>query len=205
MFMSEAKLLDDPDGEAMLLTADPLLQSKLDFMGFSEDEALPFEVQPHFQLASEISDVMLVAQDRRAKLKRQGQRLSRRKRPLEPLPRGICFTRREVEVLYWVTEGKSDWQIGRLLHISQKTANFHAENAKRKLGVATRVQAALRVERAGLLEDIRQEYKLNPSVCDVKDEPAIALTAVAVPDDDGSNAPPSASPALLPPPPPDQP
>lgn len=48
---------------------------------------------------------------------------------------------REIEVLHWIAEGKSDWQIGRILSISAKTVNYHTENLKRKLGVATRAQA----------------------------------------------------------------
>lgn len=50
---------------------------------------------------------------------------------------------REIEVLRWVKEGKSDWQIGRILSISAKTVNYHTENAKRKFGVATRMQAVV--------------------------------------------------------------
>lgn len=60
---------------------------------------------------------------------------------------------REVEVLRWVKEGKSDWQIGRILAISAKTVNYHTENAKRKLGVATRMQAVVTaIEHGELLQ-----------------------------------------------------
>ena len=60
-------------------------------------------------------------------------------------------TARESEVLAWVAAGKSDWAIGRLLNISGKTVNFHVENAKRKFGVATRVQAVIVAMRAGII------------------------------------------------------
>ncbi|MCB1547026.1 MAG: autoinducer binding domain-containing protein [Hyphomicrobiaceae bacterium] len=66
--------------------------------------------------------------------------------------RAIGLTERERECLMWIAEGKSDWQIGRILDISAKTVNYHVENVKRKLGVATRVQAvvmALRHARSG--------------------------------------------------------
>jgi DNA-binding CsgD family transcriptional regulator len=59
------------------------------------------------------------------------------------------MTARESEVLAWVAAGKSDWAIGRILNISGKTVNFHVENAKRKLGVGTRVQAVLAAMRGG--------------------------------------------------------
>lgn len=60
-------------------------------------------------------------------------------------------TARESEVLSWVAVGKSDWAIGRLLNISGKTVNFHVENAKRKFGVATRVQAVIVAMRSGII------------------------------------------------------
>jgi len=62
------------------------------------------------------------------------------------------LTERELECLRWAAGGKSDWEIGQILLISSKTVNYHIENAKRKFGVATRVQAivaALRVGRLG--------------------------------------------------------
>ena len=52
---------------------------------------------------------------------------------------------RETEVTRWIAEGKTDWEIGQILGIGAKTVNFHAENVKRKCGVATRVQAVIRV------------------------------------------------------------
>ncbi len=60
-------------------------------------------------------------------------------------------TVRESEVLAWVAAGKSDWAIGRILNISGKTVNFHVENAKRKLGVGTRIQAVIAAMRIGLI------------------------------------------------------
>jgi len=60
-------------------------------------------------------------------------------------------TLREGEVLSWVAAGKSDWAIARILKISDKTVNFHVENAKRKFSVGTRVQAVLAAMRNGTL------------------------------------------------------
>lgn len=48
---------------------------------------------------------------------------------------------REAECLRWVALGKTDSEIAIILSISARTARFHIENAKRKLHVATRVQA----------------------------------------------------------------
>lgn len=48
---------------------------------------------------------------------------------------------REAECLRLSAHGNTDAEIGRKLGISARTARFHIENAKKKLGVATRVQA----------------------------------------------------------------
>lgn len=58
---------------------------------------------------------------------------------------------REREILHWIAEGKSDWQIGRILAISAKTVNYHTENVKRKFGVATRMQAVVSAIQQGKL------------------------------------------------------
>jgi DNA-binding CsgD family transcriptional regulator len=48
---------------------------------------------------------------------------------------------RERECLQLFAMGKSNWDIGRLLEISEETAAFHVKNVLRKLGVSSRVQA----------------------------------------------------------------
>jgi DNA-binding CsgD family transcriptional regulator len=78
-------------------------------------------------------------------------RLMRRGEGRRREPASARVTARESEVLGWVAAGKSDWAIGRILNISGKTVNFHVENAKRKLGVGTRVQAVLLATRNGLI------------------------------------------------------
>jgi LuxR family transcriptional regulator, quorum-sensing system regulator LasR len=60
-------------------------------------------------------------------------------------------TPRETQILSWVAAGKSDWAIGQILRISSKTVNFHVENAKRKFGVGTRVQAVVAALREGMI------------------------------------------------------
>jgi DNA-binding CsgD family transcriptional regulator len=64
---------------------------------------------------------------------------------------GPCVTVRESQVLSWVAAGKSDWAIGQILKISGKTVNFHVENAKRKFGVGTRIQAVVAAMRRGMI------------------------------------------------------
>jgi DNA-binding CsgD family transcriptional regulator len=58
---------------------------------------------------------------------------------------GVSLSPREFECLEWAAEGKSAWEIGRILGISRYTAATHLENAKAKLGVRTIVQAVARL------------------------------------------------------------
>jgi len=53
------------------------------------------------------------------------------------------LTRRERQCLELVAQGKSDWTAGQLLNLSEHTVHGHIERAKRRFGVATRVQAVV--------------------------------------------------------------
>ena len=53
----------------------------------------------------------------------------------------VELSNRERQCLELVAQGKSDWVVGKLLSISERTVHNHIERAKRRLGVSTRVQA----------------------------------------------------------------
>ncbi len=68
---------------------------------------------------------------------RRNRRVSRAEAPdVNPV-----LTMRERQCLELAAEGKSDWDISRLLGISDHTVHKHVEAAKRRLGVSTRIQA----------------------------------------------------------------
>ena len=56
----------------------------------------------------------------------------------------LGLTRREQEVLYWLSEGKSNSEIAGVLGISSGTVKRHLENLYQKLGVENRHGAASR-------------------------------------------------------------
>jgi len=66
-------------------------------------------------------------------------------------PRATTLSRREIEIAYWISNGKSDWEISQILEISPKTVNFHIENVKKKYAVHTRMQAIVAVVKDGLI------------------------------------------------------
>ena len=63
----------------------------------------------------------------------------------------FTLTDREIEALTWVARGKSSTDIAVLMNVSERTVNFHINNVIRKLGVATRVQAAIQCALLGLI------------------------------------------------------
>lgn len=69
----------------------------------------------------------------------------------EPPFKRVQLTPRERDCLAFAAEGKSDWDIGQILGIAQSTVHAHVENAKRKLGVKSRIQAVAKLARAGEL------------------------------------------------------
>ncbi|MES2263779.1 MAG: helix-turn-helix transcriptional regulator [Pseudomonadota bacterium] len=55
--------------------------------------------------------------------------------------RPVTLTSRECETLYWLKEGKTNWEISAILSISERTAKFHVANVLDKLGASTRGHA----------------------------------------------------------------
>ncbi|MEN9384203.1 MAG: hypothetical protein RL323_1346 [Pseudomonadota bacterium] len=61
---------------------------------------------------------------------------------LEGLTAAFALTAREAEVLYWVTKGKTNRDIGDILGASPATVKKHLERIHAKMGVETRTAAA---------------------------------------------------------------
>lgn len=61
------------------------------------------------------------------------------------------LTAREKECLLWGAEGKTAWEIGQILNISERTVTFHLQNACQKLNVTSRQQAIASAISLGLI------------------------------------------------------
>jgi DNA-binding NarL/FixJ family response regulator len=70
----------------------------------------------------------------------------------EVWPQGVELNEREIETLTWAARGKTSAEIARLLNLSKRTVDFHIENARTKLGVSTRIQAAVKAATGRLIE-----------------------------------------------------
>jgi LuxR family transcriptional regulator, quorum-sensing system regulator BjaR1 len=62
------------------------------------------------------------------------------------------LTARESEVLWWVANGKSAWEVGEILHITKRTVDEHVQTAVRKLGAVNRTHAVALAIRDGLIK-----------------------------------------------------
>jgi LuxR family transcriptional regulator, quorum-sensing system regulator BjaR1 len=56
-------------------------------------------------------------------------------------PPPVRLTPREADVLHWIAEGKSDWEISRILHVSEHLVDKMARQIRLKFGAANRTQA----------------------------------------------------------------
>lgn len=112
------------------------------FLGVDRDQALPTDSAELTRLTANLHLFAVHAQDAALRL------LLPEAKPERDPP---ALTSRELECLRWTTEGKTSWEIGRILGISEHTVIRHVNNAAHKLGCATKHQAALKALRLKLI------------------------------------------------------
>jgi DNA-binding NarL/FixJ family response regulator len=71
---------------------------------------------------------------------------------MELWPKLVDLNDREVEALTWVARGKTSAEIAQILDLSKRTIDFHIDNARAKLGAATRTEAVIKAADGGLIE-----------------------------------------------------
>ena len=59
----------------------------------------------------------------------------------------FALTEREADVLLWLTQGKTNQDIGQILGLSARTVNKHLEQVFQKMGVDNRTAAAVMADR----------------------------------------------------------
>jgi DNA-binding CsgD family transcriptional regulator len=65
--------------------------------------------------------------------------------PAQPL------TPKETECLSWCKEGKTNWEIGEIMSISEKTVEFHLSNTIKKFSVSNRITAVVKGIQLGII------------------------------------------------------
>src|SRR3974377_330719 len=74
---------------------------------------------------------------------------------MELWPKLVDLNDREVEALTWVARGKTSAEIAQILGLSKRTIDFHIDNARSKLGAATRTEAVIKAADGGPIEPQR--------------------------------------------------
>lgn len=110
-------------------------------MGVERDQPLPTDGAELTRLVADLQLFAVQAQDAALRV-------------LAPAPVQAdrpSLTPRELETLRWTMEGKTAWEVGAILGISERTAVLHVTNAMHKLDCASKHQAVLKALRLGLI------------------------------------------------------
>lgn len=62
------------------------------------------------------------------------------------------LTQREIECMFWACEGKTTWEISKIINISERTVIFHLTGATKKLGAVNRQHAVAKAITSGLIK-----------------------------------------------------
>ena len=109
--------------------------------GVDRAQALPADATELQRIVADLQLFAVHAQDAAVRLL-----LPKSQQPERP-----ALTPRELEALQWTMEGKTAWEVGAVLGISERTAVLHVQNAMHKLGAVNKHQAVLKALRLGLL------------------------------------------------------
>ena len=72
--------------------------------------------------------------------------------PKKPVrPKSPSLSRRELEVLKLSADGKTAFEVSRILSLSERTINFHVHKAIEKLGVSNKIAAVIAAARSGAI------------------------------------------------------
>lgn len=111
-------------------------------LGVDRDQALPQDPDELQRLVADLQLFAVHAQDAAIRLLV----------PPEQQPDRPGLTPRELEALRWTMDGKTAWEVGAVLGITERTVVFHINNAMRKLQAVNKQQAVLKALRLGLID-----------------------------------------------------
>jgi DNA-binding CsgD family transcriptional regulator len=111
------------------------------FLGVDRDRPMPPNAAEVTRLVADLQLFAVHAQD-------AAQRILT---PAPTDPAAPSLTPRELETLRWTMEGKTAWEVGVLLGISERMAALHVNNATHKLDCVNKHQAVLKALRLGLI------------------------------------------------------
>jgi DNA-binding CsgD family transcriptional regulator len=110
-------------------------------LGVDRDQPLPSNTSELQRLVADLQLFAVHAQEAAVRLLL----------PATLQPDRPALTPRELEALHWTMEGKTAWEVGAILGISERTAVLHVNNAMHKLGCTSKHSAVLKALRLGLI------------------------------------------------------
>lgn len=111
-------------------------------LGVDREQELPRDTEELQRLVADLQLFAVHAQDAALRLLV----------PPAQQPERPALTPRELDALRWTMEGKTAWEVGAVLGISERTVVFHVTNAMHKLGCNNKQQAVLKALRLGLID-----------------------------------------------------
>jgi DNA-binding CsgD family transcriptional regulator len=111
-------------------------------MGIDRDQPLPKDPVEVTRMVSALHLYAVYANEAAARV------LS----PAVPPQESPSLSPRELETLRWTMEGKTAWEVGRILGIAEDTVIRHAHSASRKLGCSSKHHAVVKALRLGLIQ-----------------------------------------------------
>ena len=110
-------------------------------LGVERDRPVPMDAAELTRVVADLQLFAVCAQDAALRILM----------PKSADPRLPSLTPRELDSLRWTMEGKTAWEVGSVLGITERTAALHVNNATHKLGCVNKHQAVLKALRLGLL------------------------------------------------------
>ena len=111
------------------------------FLGVDRDQPVPDDAAELTRVVADLQLFAVFAQEAAVRILLPS--------PADPsIP---TLTPRELESLRWTMSGKTAWEVGQLLGITERTAALHVNNAAHKLGCVNKHQAVLKALKLGLL------------------------------------------------------
>lgn len=110
-------------------------------LGVDRDRPLPHASQELTRMVADLQLFAVLAQDAALRVLL----------PTVPDASSVSLTPRELESLRWTMEGKTAWEVGNILGISERTAVLHLTNATHKLDCVNKHQAVLKALRLKLI------------------------------------------------------
>jgi DNA-binding CsgD family transcriptional regulator len=151
--LEQALLITNDHGEILFATQQTRVFLRTYFVQ-SSDSVIPNEILS-WLLAGDASKPLLVRHPEKGEIEIRNYPLSpsgslsllrlEHNKNVDRGPKALLalgLTAREAEVLYWITEGKTNPEIAIILDASPDTVKKHAANLYAKLGVPTRTSAA---------------------------------------------------------------